>query len=92
MLELSSFQLETVTRSPNIAVVTNIAPNHLDVHGNMAAYVKAKKRIYRFQEPNDWLVLNHEDAWADEMELEAPGNVRRFSRAGVGSPRCLRGR
>lgn len=82
VLELSSFQLETVTRSPNIAVVTNIAPNHLDVHGNMSAYVKAKKRIYRFQEPNDWLVLNHEDAWADEMELEAPGNVRRFSRAG----------
>lgn len=82
VLELSSFQLETMSHSPNIAVVTNIAPNHLDVHGTMGAYIDAKRRIYQFQEPNDWLVLNHRDALADEMEMEAPGNVRRFNRSG----------
>lgn len=82
VLELSSFQLETMTRSPNIGVVTNISPNHLDMHGSMGAYVDAKRHVYRHQDPNDWLVLNHDDAWADEMEMEAPGNVRRFSRRG----------
>lgn len=82
VVELSSFQLETMRYSPDIAVVTNIAPNHLDVHGTMTAYVDAKRRIYQNQAPNDWLVLNHGDGWADEMELEAPGNVRRFSRRG----------
>lgn len=80
VLELSSFQLETMTRSPNIALITNISPNHLDMHGTMASYVEAKKTIYRYQEPNDWLVLNQDDRLADEMELEAPGNVRRFGR------------
>ena len=45
VLELSSFQLELVTRSPRIAVITNISPNHLDVHASMAAYVGAKSRI-----------------------------------------------
>lgn len=82
VLELSSFQLETMSLSPHIALVTNISPNHLDMHGTMEAYVAAKKRIYRAQQPNDWLVLNNEDPWANEMEMEAPGNVRRFSRKG----------
>lgn len=82
VLELSSFQLENLHASPDIALVTNISPNHLDHHGTMAAYVRAKKQIYRHQRKNGWLILNDDDGWADEMEFEAPGNVRRFSRRG----------
>ena len=46
VLELSSFQLMTMDRSPHIAVVTNLAPNHLDVHKDMAEYVAAKENIF----------------------------------------------
>ena len=49
MLELSSFQLELMTRSPQVAAILNITPNHLDRHGTMAAYTAAKARILAFQ-------------------------------------------
>jgi len=58
VVELSSFQLMDMTRSPHIAVVTNLAPNHLDVHKDMEEYVDAKKNIFRFQSIDDKLVLN----------------------------------
>ena len=51
VLELSSFQLQLVHRSPHIAVVTNVSPNHLDVHATMEEYVEAKKAIFRRQSP-----------------------------------------
>ncbi|MCG3179429.1 MAG: UDP-N-acetylmuramoylalanine--D-glutamate ligase [Phycisphaerae bacterium] len=65
ILELSSFQLEVidaVARSPQVAVVTNVAPNHLDRHKTMAAYIAAKRNILRFQRPADTAILNGEDA------------------------------
>ena len=46
VVELSSFQLMSMTKSPDIAVITNIAPNHLDKHKDMAEYVEAKKNIF----------------------------------------------
>jgi UDP-N-acetylmuramoylalanine--D-glutamate ligase len=62
VLELSSFQLERTPRvrwSPHVAVLTNIAANHLDWHGSFAAYVAAKLNIVRFQEPGrDWIVIS----------------------------------
>ena len=58
VVELSSFQLMDMTRSPRIAVVTNLAPNHLDVHKDMEEYVDAKKNIFRFQGASDRLILN----------------------------------
>ena len=58
VVELSSFQLMDMKRSPQRAVVTNLAPNHLDVHKDMEEYVQAKKNIFRFQSPGDLLVLN----------------------------------
>ena len=58
VVELSSFQLMDMKRSPQRAVVTNLAPNHLDVHRDMEEYVQAKKNIFRFQNPGDLLVLN----------------------------------
>jgi UDP-N-acetylmuramoylalanine--D-glutamate ligase len=66
VIELSSFQLELMTRSPHIAAVLNITPNHLDRHKTMQAYTAAKRRILEFQKPGDVAVLGKEDpaAWA----------------------------
>ncbi|MBN1437099.1 MAG: UDP-N-acetylmuramoyl-L-alanine--D-glutamate ligase, partial [Sedimentisphaerales bacterium] len=75
VLELSSFQLEDLGRmkvSPQLAVVTNISPNHLDWHGSMKAYVEAKQNILRYQGPADTAVLNRQDAaLADWASLTA---------------------
>jgi UDP-N-acetylmuramoylalanine--D-glutamate ligase len=80
VLEVSSFQLETVeTFQPRIAVVLNITPDHLDRHGNFAAYVAAKARIGERQGPNDALVLNAEDAVVQGLAAKAKGNVYWFS-------------
>lgn len=62
VVELSSFQLMDMTRSPERAVVTNLAPNHLDIHKDMQEYVDAKKNIFRFQKAGDLLVLNADNA------------------------------
>jgi UDP-N-acetylmuramoylalanine--D-glutamate ligase len=65
VLELSSFQLEDLDRlpaSPNVAVVTNFSPNHLDWHGCLSAYRRAKQTILRWQTPDDAAVLNQDDA------------------------------
>ena len=58
VVELSSFQLMDMTRSPARALVTNLAPNHLDVHKDMEEYVDSKKNIFRFQDETGLLVLN----------------------------------
>jgi UDP-N-acetylmuramoylalanine--D-glutamate ligase len=65
VLELSSFQLEDLDRlpaSPNIAVVTNFSPNHLDWHGSLSEYRRAKQSILRWQTPDDVAILNLDDA------------------------------
>ena len=61
VLELSSFQLMTMPYSPHIAVVTNLAPNHLDVHKDMAEYVAAKENIFRHQKPGDKAIFNFDN-------------------------------
>lgn len=58
VVELSSFQLMDMDRSPHIAVITNLAPNHLDVHKDMEEYIWAKQNLYRHQKKGDKLVLN----------------------------------
>lgn len=82
VLELSSFQLQLVHRSPQIAVVTNISPNHLDVHASMEEYVEAKKAIFRRQSETDWLVLNADDPQVAAFAREARSRVVLFSRRG----------
>jgi UDP-N-acetylmuramoylalanine--D-glutamate ligase len=66
ILEISSFQLEQMTRSTHVAAILNITPNHLDRHGTMEAYAAAKQRLLDFQTRGDLAVLNREDrgAWA----------------------------
>lgn len=80
VLELSSFQLQPLRRSPAVAVVTNISPNHLDVHADMTEYIDAKRNIYRHQGPADWLIVNQDDPTTAAMAAEARGKVARFSR------------
>ena len=58
VVELSSFQLMDMRRSPHIAVVTNLAPNHLDVHKDMEEYIQAKVNLFRFQSGEDILIVN----------------------------------
>ena len=80
VLELSSFQLMTMKHSPHIAVVTNLAPNHLDVHRDMAEYVAAKENIFRHQSGEDVAVFNADNAITAEQSRRAPGRARLFSR------------
>ena len=80
VLELSSFQLMTMDRSPDIAVVTNLAPNHLDVHKSMEEYVDAKKNIFLHQGPEGLLVLTQDNEITRGFAPEAPGHVTFFSR------------
>jgi UDP-N-acetylmuramoylalanine--D-glutamate ligase len=61
ILEISSFQLEQMTLSPNVAAILNITPNHLDRHGTMEAYTAAKRRLLEYQGPEDIAVLCRED-------------------------------
>lgn len=80
VVELSSFQLMTMQVSPNIAVVTNLSPNHLDVHKDMEEYVSAKENIYLYQRPEDKLVLNGDNAITNAFAAKAKGGVEKFSR------------
>lgn len=82
VLELSSFQLMTMDRSPHIAVVTNLAPNHLDVHKDMAEYVAAKENIFTHQSREDIAIFNADNAITAEQSTRAPGRARLFSRQG----------
>ena len=88
VVELSSFQLMDMTHSPARAVVTNLAPNHLDVHKDMDEYVDAKKNIFRFQKETDLLVLNADNAITDSFS--GNGITRKFSRRGSAYV-CLQG-
>ena len=80
VLELSSFQLMTMRKSPHIAVVTNISPNHLDVHKDYQEYIDAKENIFTHQTIKDVAVFNADNAVTAEEARRAIGRVRRFSR------------
>jgi len=80
VLELSSFQLHTMRKSPHTAVVTNISPNHLDVHKSMEEYIEAKKNIFLHQKDGDRLILNFDNEITREFLNEAKSRVLPFSR------------
>ena len=79
VLELSSFQLMTLKKSPNISVVTNISPNHLDIHKDYREYIDSKRNIYLHQQKEDVLILNYDNEITREFADTAIGNVRYFS-------------
>jgi len=80
VLELSSFQLLTMRKSPHVAVITNLSPNHLDVHTSMEEYVDAKKNIYRHQQKGDLAVFNADNAITNALKQEAADQSVFFSR------------
>ncbi len=80
VLELSSFQLMDLHYSSHIAVVTNLAPNHLDVHRDMEEYIEAKKNVFLRQGKEDILILNRDNAITHGFAFEGRGKVKEFSR------------
>ncbi len=80
VVELSSFQLQTMKKSPHISVVTNVSPNHLDIHKSMEEYIEAKKNIFLHQTKTGRLVINADNEITAAFGEEAPGNVVSFSR------------
>lgn len=83
VLELSSFQLHGMQCSPDVAVVTNLAPNHLDVHPSFEDYAQAKQNIYLHQKPGARLVLNLDNAYTAAWGRESGREVTWFSREHV---------
>jgi len=79
VLEFSSFGLEDLKQSPNIAVVTNIFPDHLNRYGTMEEYVDSKKIIFKYQTAKDYLILNEDDVIVRQFAHETKGNVSYFS-------------
>ena len=79
ILELSSFQLDQMTVSPNIAAILNITPNHLDRHGTMEAYTAAKARILEYQSKNDAAILGRDDRGAWNLRDKVQGKLYTFS-------------
>lgn len=78
VLELSSFQLHTMKRSPDVAVITNMTPNHLDWHKSFEEYMDAKRNIYLHQNEKGVLVLNKSDGQSYACRFGAKGEVRLF--------------
>ena len=79
VLELSSFQLMTMEVSPEIAVITNITPNHLDIHKSYDEYIEAKSNIFKYQDKDGILVLNYDNEITRNLANEANGKVVYFS-------------
>ncbi|MFC2025756.1 UDP-N-acetylmuramoyl-L-alanine--D-glutamate ligase [Chloroflexota bacterium] len=78
VMELSSFQLEIMDRSPELAVVLNLTPNHLDRHGSMQSYTDAKTRILNYQAIDDIAILNRDDPIAWSLKIKVQGNLQTF--------------
>ncbi|MBR3002628.1 MAG: UDP-N-acetylmuramoyl-L-alanine--D-glutamate ligase [Clostridia bacterium] len=79
VLELSSFQLMGMKISPSISVITNVTPNHLNVHKDYEEYIDAKKNIFKYQDENGILVLNYDNEITRNCGQEANGKVIYFS-------------
>ncbi|MFT8312770.1 MAG: UDP-N-acetylmuramoyl-L-alanine--D-glutamate ligase [Clostridium sp.] len=79
VLELSSFQLMTMNVSPQVSIITNLSPNHLDIHKDMKEYIDAKKNIYKFQNQDGLLILNKDNSITSAMANEGNGKVMEFS-------------
>jgi UDP-N-acetylmuramoylalanine--D-glutamate ligase len=79
ILEISSFQLDQMTISPNVAAILNVTPNHLDRHGTMEAYTAAKARILEFQSEKDAAVLGRDDKGAWSLRNKVRGKLYAYS-------------
>jgi len=83
VLELSSFALENLRKSPHIAVITNLFPDHLNRYKSFDEYVKAKKSIYKYQKKSDVLILNEKDPDTKKLSSETKSKVYFFNEYNV---------
>jgi len=79
VLELSSFQLMSMEKSPDISVLTNITPNHLDIHKSYEEYIDAKTNIFKYQDENNILVTNYDNEITRDLSKKAKAKVKLFS-------------
>ncbi len=79
VLELSSFQLHSMKCKPETALITNVTPNHLDIHPDFEDYVNAKRNIFLLQDEGDRLILNADDPLSAEFASQTKADVRYFS-------------
>ncbi len=79
VIELSSFQLMTMNVSPEIAILTNISPNHLDMHKDMNEYINAKKNVFKFQDKTNTTIINRDNSLTNALLDEPIGKVMSFS-------------
>ncbi len=79
VLELSSFQLMGMEISPDISIITNITPNHLNVHKDYEEYIEAKKNIFKYQNKDGIVILNYDNEITKKAAKEAKGKVIFFS-------------
>lgn len=79
VLELSSFQLMGIEVSPSISVITNITPNHLNVHKDYEEYIEAKKNIFKYQDRDGIVILNYDNEITRDCSAEVKGNIIFFS-------------
>lgn len=79
VLELSSFELENLRQSPDIAVITNILPDHLNRYKDMSEYADSKKTIFKYQNKKDYLVLNRDDPILKDFTKKAVSKIIFFS-------------
>jgi len=79
VLELSSFSLENFKYGPNIAVTTNILPDHLNRYSGMSDYINSKKNIFKYQNKKDVLFLNEDDSIVKDFAKEAHSKVYFYS-------------
>ena len=89
VLELSSFQLHSMTCRPHTAVITNISPNHLDKHKDFQDYIDAKRSIFLNQQAEDRLILFADDEHSAYYASQAPSRVSWFSDTRDARPGCL---
>lgn len=80
VLELSSFQLMPMQQSPHVSVITNLSPNHLDVHTSYQEYIHAKANIWRYQSAGDYIILNFDDELTKAMATRVSSQAVFFSR------------
>ncbi len=79
VLELSSFQLMEMEVSPHISVITNVTPNHLNIHSSYEEYIDSKKTIFKYQNEDDTLILNYDNEITRKCKTEANSKVIYFS-------------
>lgn len=83
VLELSSFELEDLKKSPHIAVITTLFPDHLNRYKNFKEYIEAKKPIFKYQKKKDILILNYDNPETRKLASEAPSKVYFFKDSNI---------